>query len=225
MTANSKTKRYIRFGAVFDRVGIWLILLLAAGTRLIGLGCPSKLVFDETYYVKDAWTLGNLGYEGAWPTDANSSFESGQANIFSSDGSFVVHPPLGKWLIFLGMKVFGPESSFGWRFSVAIFGIASVWLIYLVAVRLFGSTRWALVPAFLLTIDGHAIVMSRTALLDGILAFFVLLGFYFLLRDRALSPLSIWRRPWLVAMATALALAAAVKWSGLYFLAVFWFLW
>lgn len=221
MPNNSKTKRYIRFGAVLDRVGIWLILLLAAGTRLIGLGFPSKLVFDETYYVKDAWTLGNLGYEGAWPNDANSSFESGQANIFSSDGSFVVHPPLGKWLIFLGMKIFGPESSFGWRFSVAIFGIASVWLIYLVAVRLFGSTRWALVPAFLLTIDGHAIVMSRTALLDGILAFFVLLGFYFLLRDRALRPLSIWRRPWLVAMATALGLATAVKWSGLYFLAVF----
>jgi dolichyl-phosphate-mannose--protein O-mannosyl transferase len=202
-------------------VGIWLILVLAASTRLIGLGFPHKLVFDETYYVKDAWTLGNLGYEGAWPNDANSSFEGGQANIFSSDGSFVVHPPLGKWLIFLGMKIFGPESSFGWRFSVALFGIASVWVIYLVALRLFASKRWALVPAFLLTIDGHAIVLSRTALLDGILAFFVLLGFYFLLRDRALSPLSIWRRPWLVAMAVTLGLAAAVKWSGLYFLAVF----
>ena len=221
MTALTKTTSSGRFNRAIDRFGIWLILLLAAATRLINLGFPHKLVFDETYYVKDAWTLGNLGYEGSWPQDANASFEAGSANVFNSSASFVVHPPLGKWLIYLGMKLFGPESSVGWRFSVAVLGIASVWLIYIVAARLFGSKRWALVPAFLLTIDGHAIVMSRTALLDGILAFFVLLAFYFLLRDRALSPLSLWRRPWLVAMALTLGLASAVKWSGLYFLAVF----
>jgi dolichyl-phosphate-mannose--protein O-mannosyl transferase len=217
----AKTKSNGRLNRTIDGLGIWLILLLAAATRLINLGFPHKLVFDETYYVKDAWTLGNLGYEGSWPQDPNSAFEAGRVDIFSTSASYVVHPPLGKWLIFLGMKLFGPDNSVGWRFSVAVLGIASVWLIYIIAARLFGSKRWALVPAFLLTIDGHAIVMSRTALLDGILAFFVLLAFYFLLRDRALSPLSIWRRPWLVAMALTLGLASAVKWSGLYFLAVF----
>jgi dolichyl-phosphate-mannose--protein O-mannosyl transferase len=206
---------------IADAYGMWLILALGTVSRFIGLGYPHKLVFDETYYVKDAWTLGNLGYEGSWPADANSSFEAGITNGFTSEPSFVVHPPLGKWIIFLGMRLWGADNSVGWRFSVALLSIASIWLIYLVASRLFESKRWALVPAFLLAIDGHAIVLGRTGLLDGILAFFALLAFYFLLRDRASRNANLLKRPWLAAMALTLGLATGVKWSGLYLLATF----
>ncbi|MEH6782103.1 MAG: phospholipid carrier-dependent glycosyltransferase, partial [Rhodoglobus sp.] len=33
-----------------------IVLVIAAFTRLVGLGHPSSLVFDETFYVKDSWT-------------------------------------------------------------------------------------------------------------------------------------------------------------------------
>ena len=204
-----------------DRFGIWAILAVGALARLWNLGYPHKLVFDETYYVKDAWTLSAAGHELAWPNKPDPAFEAGHVNGFMNSPAYVVHPPLGKWIIALGMRVFGAENSVGWRISVAIVGIAMIYLTYAVARRVLDSNRWGLFVAGLFAIDGEAIVMARTGLLDTILAFFALLGFYFLLRDHERHNDSAWRRPWLIAMAVSLGAATAVKWSGLYFLAAF----
>jgi dolichyl-phosphate-mannose--protein O-mannosyl transferase len=204
-----------------DRFGIWVILAAGAILRLWNLGYPHKLVFDETYYVKDAWTLSEVGHELAWPANPNKAFESGDVDGFLDTPSYVVHPPLGKWIIAIGMRIFGAENSFGWRISVAVIGIAMIYLTYAVARRVLDSSRWGLFVAGLFAMDGAAIVMARTGLLDTILAFFALLGFYFLLRDHERHNDSFWRRPWLMAMAVALGAATAVKWSGVYFLAAF----
>ena len=204
-----------------DRFGIWVILAAGAILRLWNLGYPHKLVFDETYYVKDAWTLSEVGHELAWPANPNKAFESGDVDGFLDTPSYVVHPPLGKWIIAIGMRIFGAENSFGWRISVAVVGIAMIYLTYAVARRVLDSSRWGLFVAGLFAMDGAAIVMARTGLLDTILAFFALLGFYFLLRDHERHNDSFWRRPWLMAMAVALGAATAVKWSGVYFLAAF----
>jgi dolichyl-phosphate-mannose--protein O-mannosyl transferase len=73
--------------------------------------------------------------------------------------------------------------------------------------------------------------MSRTALLDAPLTFFLLLGFFFFLIDNKQSRVRIaysiqagkntlvWFRPWLVLTGITLGAAAAIKWSGLYLLA------
>jgi predicted membrane-bound dolichyl-phosphate-mannose-protein mannosyltransferase len=108
-------------------------------------------------------------------------FAAGETDIFTTDPSFVVHPPLGKYLIGAGMWLFGPDNSFGWRF---VFGTALVLLLFLVARSLTNSTVFATVASFLLAIDGLGIVMSRVALLDTFLAFFVLLAFWFVILDR-----------------------------------------
>lgn len=219
--------RYMRFS-------FWIVGAVAAFLRLFNLGSPHALVFDETYYVKDAWTLSRLGYEGNWKSGADELFVTGQFDSFTKAGSFIVHPPLGKWLISLGLMTFGPQNAIGWRIVPALFGIGLVVLLMFTAKRLLGSHSAATLAGFLLAIDGHAIVLSRTALLDGFLAFFVLLAFYFLIRDREDARLRytvmsiresqgkrqgsvIWARPWLVAMAVSLALATSVKWSGAYF--------
>ena len=216
------------------RFGFWIVGAIAAFLRLFNLGYPHALVFDETYYVKDAWSLSHLGYEGIWHTDSDPSFIAGKVNGFSKAGSFIVHPPLGKWLISLGMLAFGPQNSWAWRIVPALFGIGLVVLLMFTAKRLLGSQSAATLAGLLLAIDGHAIVLSRTALLDGFLAFFALLAFYFLIRDREETrvrytlmaireqagqrvPSVLWNRPWLVAMAVALSLATCIKWSGLYF--------
>jgi len=209
--------------------GYWIVTLLAAFLRFYNLGYPKALVFDEIYYVKDAWTLFNNGYESTWDVGADNLFVNGDPSHFLTNGSFVVHPPLGKWLIALPMALFGAQNSWSWRFTVALLGTAAVLLLMLVAKRLTGSKSLAVLAGLLMAIDGHAIVLSRISLLDGILMFFVLLAFYFLLIDRdkvrvryllmALrgQNLTVWKRPWLVACALALGAATAVKWSGLYF--------
>ena len=102
-----------------DRFGIWAILAAGAILRLWNLGYPHKLVFDETYYVKDAWTLSSAGHELAWPPNPNEAFEGGDVNGYLDTPSYVVHPPLGKWIISIGMRIFGAENSFGWRISAS----------------------------------------------------------------------------------------------------------
>lgn len=217
------------------------VTLLAAILRLWNLGSPHSLVFDETYYVKDSWTLLHLGYEARWPSEADASFNSGDVNVYTDQGSFVVHPPLGKWIIALGLAVFGAQDAVGWRISTAIVGIILVALVAVIARGMFHSTLLATIAGGLLAIDGNAIVMSRVALLDGILTLFVMLGFGAILLDRGHSARrlerwrrrrtdagrtidwgpALWWRPWLVAAGVAFGAAAAVKWNGIYFLAGF----
>lgn len=237
------------------RVAAWrwagplAVTLLAAVLRLVNLGHPHSLVFDETYYVKDGWSIVHLGYEGTWPGNPNDDslpttderFASGETSLFTSAAEFIAHPPLGKYLIGLGMLLFGADNSFGWRFAVAVLGIATVFLTAVIARSLFRSTLIGTLAGFLLAIDGQAIVMSRVSLLDGILTFFVVLGFGALLLDRRWTARRIdawvarratagrdtlwgpvlWWRPWLLAIGLALGLATATKWSGMYFLAFF----
>jgi dolichyl-phosphate-mannose--protein O-mannosyl transferase len=225
------------------------VTLLAAFLRLWHLGRPDALVFDETYYVKDAWTIIHLGYEGTWPTNSTTPgapttdqlFANGAVNAYSSAAEFIAHPPLGKYIIGLGMLLFGPTDSAGWRISVAVLGIATVFLVAVIARSIFRSTLVGTLAGFFMAIDGQAIVMSRVSLLDGIVGFFALLAFGALLldkrwterrtelwvarraeqdRDTLWGP-ALWFRPWLFAMGLACGLATGTKWTGMYFLAFF----
>lgn len=197
------------------------IIAFAAVLRLYNLAYPNSLVFDETYYVKDAYSLLHGGFERDWSDSADESFKAGSPTGLLDDPSFIVHPPLGKWLIGFGMMVFGAGNPFGWRIVVALFGIGAVWFTMKSAKLIFKSTLWASVAGLFMAIDGVGIVLSRTALLDQILGFFVILAFFFLLKDKAQFRLSSWNRPWLYSMGIALGLATAVKWSGLYFIFAF----
>ena len=205
------------FRSVSDRFGVYPVLVLAALLRLANLGYPKSLVFDETYYVKDAYTLWQAGHELQWTKDVNNQFIAGDFSGVTEAPEFVVHSPLGKWLIGLGMQIFGPANPFGWRIIPALAGIASVWLLYLIAIKLFGSKRWALLPPFLLAIDGQAIVISRTAILDGLVAFFILLGFWIFLRTLD------HKKPWklFLLLGAVFGAGAGVKWTALVFFAVF----
>src|SRR5690606_4168153 len=113
-----------------------LITLFAAALRLINLAHPHQIMFDETYYVKDSWSLWNLGYEAKWGGGADTQLLAGDDSALQSEGSFVVHPPLGKWLIALGMAAMGPGSSFGWRVTTALLGSLTVLVVYLLALQL-----------------------------------------------------------------------------------------
>lgn len=217
------------------------VTLLAGVLRFANLGRPHALVFDETYYVKQAWTLLAVGYDARWPEDPNPAFEAGRLDGYLTAGDYVVHPPVGKWLIALGMQVAGPASSVGWRLTAAVVGTLSVLLIARIGRRLFASTALGTLAGLLLAVDGEAIVHSRTGLLDQYVMFFALAAFGALLLDRDQARRRLARRTaelldsgralgwgprlgwrwWRLAAAVLLGLCIGSKWSGLYFLAVF----
>jgi dolichyl-phosphate-mannose--protein O-mannosyl transferase len=221
------------------------VIIVAAFTRLFALGNPARLVFDETYYVKDAWSLWNLGYEGTWPDGINPAFESGDVTAYTTTADFMAHPPLGKWIIGAGMWLVGPDNPVGWRISTAVFGIIAVLLTIMIAHRILRSHTFAALAGYFVAIDGIAITLSRNALLDQILTVFVLGGILAVMLDRAHTnrrlqnfsnhalhpthsahsearrrwgPLILWR-PWLLTAGILLGAATAVKWSGLYVIA------
>ena len=172
------------------RAPVWMwpvlivITVISGLLRLFRLEFPGRLIFDETYYVKDSYSMITFGYERAWPENADASFNAGDPSVIESAPEYVVHPPLGKWVIGLGIDLFGADDSFGWRFSVAVVGTLTVFLIGLVAWKLFRSAFFACAAALLLSIDGEHFVHSRTSLLDIVLMAFILLAFWFILLDR-----------------------------------------
>ncbi len=84
----------------------------------------------------------------------------------------------------LGMRIFGDDAGFGWRATTAILGVIAVALLVRVALRLFRSVPLAAIAGLAMALDGMGITLSRTGLLDNMVAFFVLAGFWAVLRDR-----------------------------------------
>jgi len=231
-------------------LGPLLVTALAAVMRLVNLNHPSRLIFDETYYVKQAYSLLTLGYEGEWAEDANGRFARGDYSDLSTVADYVVHPSVGKWMIAVGLRLFGADNGAGWRFAAAVVGTISVLLLARIAIRMFGSVLLGTVAGLLLAIDGMHLTESRTSLLDIFLMFWVLVGFWFVLKDRDSTRATLARRTakllaaeeatngaratltgrlapkvgprwWLVGAGVALGLACGVKWSGIYAVAVF----
>lgn len=201
---------------------------LGGWLRLADLANPRALVFDETYYVKDSYSLLLHGYERAAVDGADDKIlaaaDPATVEVFTDNASFVVHPPVGKWLIAAGESVFG-LTPFGWRIAVAVLGTLSILILARAVRRMTGSTLWGTVAGLLLAIDGMGIVTSRVTILDGLLMFFVLSAFALLLIDRDRSRSGgfggHWWRPWRLWAAVMLGLACGVKWSGLWYVAAF----
>jgi len=167
-----------------------LIAIAAFLVRIINLGSPKGLVFDEVYYVDGARDLLKYGVE-----------------VSGSDPEFIVHPPVGKWLIASGIKLFG-DNEFGWRFASAVFGTLLILLFARLVHVLFYSPLLTALAAALMALDGLLLVHSRTALLDLFLTFFTLLG------------VLLWHRNRHIWAGIAFGLAIGCKWSAIYFVAI-----
>lgn len=225
-----------------------LVVVLAGLMRFVNLGYPHAVVFDETYYAKDGYSMLHFGYERNWSEQANELFLAGNpsAGVLES-AEYVVHPPVGKWMIAFGMAIFGDDHPFGWRFSAALTGTLSVGLLMLAAWLLFRSVTVATLAGVMLAVDGLHFVQSRFALLDIFLMFWLLATFVALLADRVWARRRLAARivaharaeggvpqdsfmlygPWLgfrywrVLAGVCAGLAVGVKWNALFFVAVF----
>ncbi len=227
-----------------DRLGGWvftgLVTVIAFAIRIVHLGRPGHLVFDETYYAKDAYSLITSGYERAWPKHANHAVAAGHPDVMKHAPEFIVHPPLGKWLIGAGEQLFG-MNSFGWRIASVVFGSLAILVVIRLVRRVSRSTLIGCTAGVLLSVDGLEFVMSRIALLDIFLMFFMVAGVACLAADRdwfrsrladhleatgqpdlgySFGPV-VWLRPWRLAAGVLFGLAVASKWNAVYAIAAF----
>ncbi|MFM6940593.1 MAG: dolichyl-phosphate-mannose--protein mannosyltransferase [Candidatus Planktophila sp.] len=168
-----------------------LIAIASFLLRIFNIASIKSMIFDEIYYVDGARDL--LKY---------------RVEVTGADPEFVVHPPLGKWLIGSGIRVFG-DNPLGWRFATAVIGSLMILIVAAIAHRLFYSPLLTALASALMAVDGLALVHSRTALLDNFLAFFILTATNFFIS----------RKYWWTGL--FLGLALSTKWSALYFIAVF----
>ncbi|MFE9425174.1 dolichyl-phosphate-mannose--protein mannosyltransferase [Kitasatospora sp. NPDC006697] len=220
-------------------LGPLAVALFGGLLRFWKLGSPGGIIFDETYYAKDAYALWQGGYETNWADTANSQIlGTPQVIPYKTDPAFIVHPPVGKWIIGMGEQLFGMHP-LGWRFMLALLGTASILMIARIGRRLFRSTLLGCVAGLLLSVDGLHFVMSRTSLLDLIVMFWILAAFGFLLLDRDRTRARIARildgaadaatahrmrlglRPYRLAAGVCVGLACSTKWSGMYVAAFF----
>ncbi|MFW3170560.1 dolichyl-phosphate-mannose--protein mannosyltransferase [Geodermatophilus sp. CPCC 206100] len=202
-----------------DRWLSWaLTAVLALATvlsRLWHLSYPGDLLFDEAYYPPEARELLEWGHE------------------YNRGYTFIVHPPLGKWLIASGIHLFGYDSQ-GWRIPSVVAGTVTVVVLTRLTRRLTGSTFLGLVAGVLLALDGIAFTLSRIGLLDVFLQAFVVSAVACLVVDRdhvrarvraagerAGAGFALGPRGWRLAAGFLFGCACAVKWSGVYFLALF----
>jgi len=231
-----------------DRLWGWLgpLLVTAFGTflRFNRLRVPKALIFDETYYPKDAWSILKHGVELKLlkPEIANPMIVAGHTNFFapcdhtSACGEYVVQPEVGKLLIAASEWVFG-LNPFGWRFASAVFGSLAILLICRIARRMTRSTLLGCVAGLLMSLDGLEFVLSRTGILDIFLMFFVLAAFGCILIDRDVSRARLAElvarhpgrpggprlglRKWQLAAGVFLGLAVGTKWNAAWYIVGF----
>src|ERR1700728_481223 len=222
---------------VLGWAGPMLVAAFGAFLRFDRLSVPHAVVFDETYYVPDAFGILKHGVEINHVSNVNALLVHGSTRILiGTQGEYVAHPPLGKIMIAAGEWIFG-LTPFGWRFAVAVVGSLAILMTARIARRMTRSTLLGCVAGLLLALDGLEFVLSRTALLDIFVMFWVLAAFGCLVvdRDRSRARIAVAAadetadeagpalgiRWWRVAAGVCLGCAVASKWNGVWYLPAF----
>lgn len=222
-------------GRVSGWLGPLLVTAFGAFLRFNRLSVPHGVVFDETYYAPDAYGILRHGVEISHSGNVNALLARGSTRILlGTRPEYVVHPPLGKVMIAAGEWLFG-LTPFGWRFTVALVGSVSILMLARIARRMTRSTLLGCVAGLLMALDGLELVLSRTAILDIIVMFWVLAAFCLVIIDRDQTRARLARaamsgapraprlgaRWLLVAAGACLGCACATKWNGIWYIPVF----
>lgn len=129
----------------------------------------------------------------------------------------VSHPPLGKLIIGLGIRVFG-MTPFGWRFMGTLFGVCMLPILYVFLKNLFGRTAVAACGTCLFAFDFMHLTQTRIATIDTYGVFFILLMYFFLYRYLTLPAGTPFLRGALPLFLSGLfwGIGAASKWTVIY---------
>ena len=196
------------------RIGMAGVFLLSLALRFWGLGRFNTFVFDEVYYAK----FGN--------------------NYLTHTPFFDGHPPLGKYMIGLGIWIgshipFWQDevngftgsvmSPISYRWMNAFSGSFIPIIVAAIAYQISYRRSFALLAGLFTACDGIFLVESRYALINQYIIIFGLLGQWFLLL--ALAKQRQQRNFWLILSGIAFGASAATKWNGLWFLLGVYLIW
>jgi hypothetical protein len=129
----------------------------------------------------------------------------------------VTHPPLGKLIMSLGIKIFG-INPLGWRIIGVIIGLLTIIPLYIFIQNLFGKTFVSASATILYAFDFMRYVQTRLATVDTEAVFFILLMYYFMYRaisEPSGTSLKM-TLTWLALSGLSFGLGAATKWIVVY---------
>lgn len=131
----------------------------------------------------------------------------------------ITHPPLGKEIIGIGIRLFG-MTPFGWRFMGTLFGVLMLPILYVFLKRMTRSSAISACGTIIFAFDFMHFVQTRIATIDTYSVFFILLMYLFMWRFVSGGK---WR--YLALSGIFFGLGAASKWTCIYAgagLAVIW---
>ena len=167
--------------------GVMAIALVAFATRFWDLDGTGDVVFDEAYYPKFA------------------------QNYLRGETLFDAHPPLAKYIIAIGIKIFG-YAPFGYRCMTALAGSLLPLVTYELIWQLSDRRGWAWLTGWFVAMDGLLLVESRFGLINIYILLFGMLSHLCMVLALKRS-----RQRWFWVLASGLMFGASisVKWTGL----------
>lgn len=145
-----------------------------------GTGNPQLLFDEQTTSVRHPGFLNSTYFDEIY--HARTAYEYWQ----DQSPYETTHPPLGKWLIGIGIQLFG-LSPWGWRIIGTLFGAAMIPAIYMFARALFTSRKYAIMAMMLLAVEFMHFTQTRIATIDVFAVFFIIVMFYFMQRYMSMN--------------------------------------
>ena len=144
--------------------------------------------FDEVYFARSAYeySIGEKVYD--W-----------------------VHPPLGKLIQAIPIKLSQKMAPFYWRLMGNIAGIIMIIVMYLFGKEMFKKRKYALIAALLMTFDTFHFAQTRMGTIDSFLVLFIMLSYFFMYKYIKND-----KTPYFALSGLFFGLASSVKWSGVF---------
>jgi dolichyl-phosphate-mannose-protein mannosyltransferase len=156
-------------------------MVIGVWARVYHLDFPARILWDEKYF----------------PVMANKYLQG--------EYQFDLHPPLGKFIIAVGIFLFGNDP-IGWRIMPVVFGLALLPLVGALGWYCLKERVGALLLVTFFSVETIFIVNSRVGVMDIFLVFLVLATFLVALRAE--------RSGQVILCSILLGLAIATKWAA-----------
>jgi 4-amino-4-deoxy-L-arabinose transferase-like glycosyltransferase len=194
----------------FIKYSLLAIVILAFVLRFWGVWDKDMIGDEAAYSFRSA---GYLDYLGTSSQTQPVEWYKGTELPFWTKLSFHDHPPLTFVVQNVFFRIFG-DSLWSARLPSAIFGSLSAILIYLIANILFGSAFLGLLAALLFGLNNGLIAISRTALMEPVLLFFVLANIYSFFRAKE-------NKNWWWIFGVTLGLAFLAKYTAIFLIPLY----
>lgn len=126
------------------------------------------------------------------------------------------HPPLGKLIMAIPIALFG-MTPFNYRLLGNIAGILMIPTMYIFAKTMFKKTRYGVLAALAMALDGMHFVQTRMGTTDGYLVLFIILEYLFMYKYVSNADYPLKKRLLMLFLSGLfMGLAMAIKWTGVF---------